>query len=152
MHASSPHWLQDVFCLPCNVIFTIWLRLMARAKISSDQRQRSQGNNVMEKWSKSSEDCLKLEQNDYNDSRWKALGSLIQASNKGEWMEKPHGFWNHNLGDDNFIFPALFKPNHNNIIVSLSLLELRGQVLGLGHASFIHPFLQVVGVDCKRNI
>jgi len=64
---------------------------MVREKNSLDQWQRSQANSVMERWLKSSKECLKLEQNECNNSRWKAWGCLTQASNKGEWMEKPHG-------------------------------------------------------------
>jgi len=112
---------------------------------------------VVERWSRSNEECLKFEQNDFNcnNAKWKAFESLVQTSKKGEWIEKPHGLQNHNLGNDNFVSPTLLdthKPNHSGIIVFFSLIELRGQVFGLGYASFIPPFLQVFGAKCRKSI
>jgi hypothetical protein len=100
---------------------------------------------------------LKFEQNDFNcnDVRWKAFESLVQTSKKGEWTKKPRGLQNHNLGNNNFVFPTLLdphKPNQSGIIVSFSLVELTSQVLGLGYVSFIPPFLQVFGAKCRRSI
>jgi hypothetical protein len=102
---------------------------------------------------RSNEECLKPEENDCNHAIWKALDYL--TFNKREWTNKSHGLRNQNLDGNNFISPTLLDPHNPTTMASLFLfhcLNLVAKILVFGHASFIPPCLQVVGVVCRGNI